>query len=255
MLTHDYSILLLGRDGICKRQRVRASSPTPKFVHLEQDRDILSRYRCCPPTDGGSNCRSFSDIVLYFDILIDDVGHTLCNAIEDWSIASYHDSRFLRCLHLRVCCGFGNNSLNFPANAERGRRLRLYAEAERRMWVEFEGRWQSLTSKHLVNFAQWAALVLCQVCGILLNDRVPLWISGRRGGAWHLEYRLYPILIVAAASPIGFGIFGAGIQYALFTLPARNSQLTYQGIIATTWYWLSPHSSSFSARVTVLQLP
>ena len=47
---------------------------------------------------------------------------------------------------------------------------------------------------------------------MLLNDRVPLWISRRRGGAWHLEYRLYPILLIAAASPIGFGIFGAGIQ-------------------------------------------
>lgn len=65
------------------------------------------------------------------------------------------------------------------------------------------------------NFAQWAGLALCQICGAFLNDRVPLLISRRRGGAWHLEYRLYPILLVAAASPIGFGIFGAGVQYHL----------------------------------------
>lgn len=65
------------------------------------------------------------------------------------------------------------------------------------------------------NFSQWAGLVLCQICGAFLNDRIPLSISRRRGGAWHLEYRLYPIFLVAAASPIGFGIFGAGIEYHL----------------------------------------
>ena len=74
--------------------------------------------------------------------------------------------------------------------------------------------------QRLVNFAQWAGLILCQICGVLLNDRVPLWMSRRRGGAWHLEYRFYPILLVAAASPIGFGIFGAGIQHVITTLPA-----------------------------------
>lgn len=78
--------------------------------------------------------------ILYSYIFVDDVGYTLCNAIEDWSIASHHDSRFLRCLHLRFCCGLGDNSLNFPADAEKGRRLRLYAKAERRMWVALEDR-------------------------------------------------------------------------------------------------------------------
>lgn len=78
-----------------------------------------------------------------------------------------------------------------------------------------------LTLNHLVNFSQWAGLVLCQICGAFLNDRIPLSISRRRGGAWHLEYRLYPIFLVAAASPIGFGIFGAGIEYAIATLPAQ----------------------------------
>ena len=78
--------------------------------------------------------------------------------------------------------------------------------------------------KQLVNFTQWAGLGLCQICGVFLNDRIPLWISRRRGGAWHLEYRLYPIIIVAAVSPIGFGIFGAGIQYARpYTTCTHNS--------------------------------
>ena len=96
------------------------------------------------------------------------------------------------------------------------------------MWVTLQAKWiaaRPLTLKHLVNFTQWAGLVLCQICGFLLNDRIPLSISRRRGGAWHLEYRLYPILLVAAASPIGFGIFGAGVQYGIVTPPAY-SQLT-----------------------------
>lgn len=112
-----------------------------------------------------------------------------------------------------------------------------------------------LTLKQLVNFTQWAGLGLCQVCGVFLNDRIPLWISRRRGGAWHLEYRLYPILIVAAVSPIGFGIFGAGIQYARpYTTPHTDTSrpLTYpkQGTTSTTWSWPSAPSSSSSPQAT-----
>ncbi|KAM0804772.1 putative polyamine transporter [Usnea florida] len=85
------------------------------------------------------------------------------------------------------------------------------------------------------NFSQWAGLLMCQICGMLLNDRVPLWISRRRGGAWHLEYRLYPILLIAAASPIGFGIFGAGIQYHLhFMILALGTFLVVFGACYST---------------------
>ncbi|MCJ1260092.1 hypothetical protein MMC24_007932 [Lignoscripta atroalba] len=64
----------------------------------------------------------------------------------------------------------------------------------------------------LFNFSYWSGLILCQICGALLNDRLPLWISRRNGGTWHPEYRLYNILLVIAASPIGLGIFGAGLE-------------------------------------------
>lgn len=37
----------------------------------------------------------------------------------------------------------------------------------------------------------------------------------RLRGDWHPEYRLYNIFFVVAASPIGLGIFGAGLQYTL----------------------------------------
>jgi len=59
---------------------------------------------------------------------------------------------------------------------------------------------------------QWFGLALCQLCGSFLNDRIPLWVSSRYHGAWRLEYCLYPILLAALASPVGFGIFGAGLQ-------------------------------------------
>ena len=111
--------------------------------------------------------------------------------------------------------------------------------------------------KRPVNFSQWAGLLVCQICGMLLNDRVPLWISRRSGGAWHLEYRLYPILLIAAASPIGFGIFGAGIQYAHRSTNHSAQHNTQQhtadfskGIISTSWFSLSVPSSSSSAPVT-----
>ena len=108
--------------------------------------------------------------------------------------------------------------------------------------------------EYLVNFSQWAGLILCQICGALLNDRVPLWISRRRGGAWHLEYRLYPILLVAAASPIGFGIFGAGIQYAITTLPADTQTPSWYVKISSALYGSSSRHISRHLR-RMLQYP
>lgn len=154
--------------------------------------------------------------------LTDVVGQTLHYAVQDWLLTCNHDSRSLRRVHLWVRCRIRHSRLHLPPNARNGRRLRLHAETKRRMWVTFEEPVSArmLMLNHLVNFAQWAGLALCQICGAFLNDRVPLWISRRRGGAWHLEYRLYPILLVAAASPIGFGIFGAGVQCVIASPPA-----------------------------------
>ncbi|KAG6999255.1 dipeptidyl-aminopeptidase B [Physcia stellaris] len=67
----------------------------------------------------------------------------------------------------------------------------------------------------IFNFAHWLGLAVCLICGIVLGDRLPLWVSHRSGSTWHPEYRLYNIFIVVLAAPIGFGIFGAGIQYHL----------------------------------------
>ena len=64
----------------------------------------------------------------------------------------------------------------------------------------------------LVNTSWWFGLIATQLCGYFLNDRIPLHIARRRG-KWYPEFRLYNIFIVVAASPIGLGLFGAGLQY------------------------------------------
>ena len=66
-------------------------------------------------------------------IVVDDLGHSLYYAIQDWDIAGDHDRWFLRYLHLWFRCRLRNHSLNFPADTRKRRRLRLHDEAERRM--------------------------------------------------------------------------------------------------------------------------
>ncbi|MCJ1359763.1 MAG: hypothetical protein MMC33_009765 [Icmadophila ericetorum] len=65
------------------------------------------------------------------------------------------------------------------------------------------------------NTSWWCAVIACQLCGIFLNDRVPLWISRRSKGIWHSENRLWTIFLVIFAAPVGLGLFGAGLQYHL----------------------------------------
>ncbi|ETS87266.1 hypothetical protein PFICI_01094 [Pestalotiopsis fici W106-1] len=65
-------------------------------------------------------------------------------------------------------------------------------------------------------FSAWIGSLIGVGYGILINDRLPLWIKTRRRGIWHPEYRLhtawFPGLIV---EPIGLGLFGAAVFYHL----------------------------------------
>ncbi|KAI0146685.1 major facilitator superfamily domain-containing protein [Pestalotiopsis sp. NC0098] len=65
-------------------------------------------------------------------------------------------------------------------------------------------------------FSAWIGALIGVGYGVLINDRLPLWIKKRRGGVWHPEYRLhtawFPGLVVA---PIGLGLFGASVFYHL----------------------------------------
>ncbi|EPS31991.1 hypothetical protein PDE_06950 [Penicillium oxalicum 114-2] len=66
-------------------------------------------------------------------------------------------------------------------------------------------------------FSHWIGIVVVQLLGHSLNDRVPLALARRfNKGVWKPEYRLHvlwlPSLIL---NPIGLGIFGAALQYHL----------------------------------------
>ncbi|KAL9049415.1 MAG: hypothetical protein Q9162_007225 [Coniocarpon cinnabarinum] len=67
----------------------------------------------------------------------------------------------------------------------------------------------------LFTLSIWIGCIAAQLWGMLLNDRLPLWISKRRN-QWHPEYRLHTLWFPAMiAMPVGLGLFGAGLQHHL----------------------------------------
>ncbi|KAL8947192.1 MAG: hypothetical protein Q9222_006500 [Ikaeria aurantiellina] len=66
------------------------------------------------------------------------------------------------------------------------------------------------------NFSQWLGVIAAIVYGYFINDRLPLWVCKRRGGAWKQEYRLWPgVLPAIVGLPLSMGLFGACLQYQL----------------------------------------
>lgn len=64
------------------------------------------------------------------------------------------------------------------------------------------------------NFSQWVGIAASVAYGHFVNDRLPLWLCSRRGGQWHPEYRLYPLILpILIFLPLGLGIFGACLYY------------------------------------------
>ena len=63
-------------------------------------------------------------------ILIDDLGKTLYYAAQNRLIASDHDCRLLRDLYIWLRRRIDNHTLDLPADARKGRRLRFHAVAE-----------------------------------------------------------------------------------------------------------------------------
>ena len=58
------------------------------------------------------------------------------------------------------------------------------------------------------------SLIIAETFGIFASDRIPLWASRRLSkGIWHPEYRLWNLVLPGLLSPIGLGIFGAGLAY------------------------------------------
>ncbi|CAG8974860.1 hypothetical protein HYALB_00000475 [Hymenoscyphus albidus] len=81
--------------------------------------------------------------------------------------------------------------------------------------VEHGGYGFSPLQNALFSFTAWMGVVVAQVVGYLLGDRIPLWVSRRNGNIWHPEYRLWNMFLPALLGPVGFGLYGAGVQYHL----------------------------------------
>lgn len=62
------------------------------------------------------------------------------------------------------------------------------------------------------SFTIWMGIAVAQLYGLVVNDRLPLWICKRWGGLWHPKYRLYPLTLTMTTEAIGLGVFGAAIQ-------------------------------------------
>jgi MFS family permease len=85
-------------------------------------------------------------------------------------------------------------------------------------------------------------LVLSQLYGHLLADRIPLWLCARNNGVWKPEFRLHALWIPNfILTPIGLGLVGAAMQYHLHwvVMAIGNFLVTFgaiQGIPVTMNY-------------------
>ncbi|KAL1991766.1 hypothetical protein VTN49DRAFT_5074 [Thermomyces lanuginosus] len=70
----------------------------------------------------------------------------------------------------------------------------------------------------------WIGIICAQLWGCSFNDKIPLWVTRRRGRPWHTEYRLANTIPPCIILPIGLGIYGAGLEFHLhFMMLARAS--------------------------------
>ena len=75
----------------------------------------------------------------------------------------------------------------------------------------------SLEQNAAFTFSHWIGIILVQLYGHYVNDRIPLLFVQRWGkGVWKPEYRLHSLWIPSLIlNPIGLGIFGAALEYRL----------------------------------------
>ena len=115
-----------------------------------------------------------------------------------------------------------------------------------------------LTKSLKVLFSIWIGLFAAQIYGNLLSDRLPLWISRRRGGKWIPEYRLFSLCFPGfIILPVGLGIFGATLEYHYhFMVLAFATFLVAFGAficvpIVTTYIVECFYSHAFEASITL----
>ncbi|KAH8651305.1 major facilitator superfamily domain-containing protein [Xylariales sp. PMI_506] len=88
----------------------------------------------------------------------------------------------------------------------------------------------------------WMTLILSQLYGHMLADRIPLWLCARNDGKWKPEFRLHALWIPNfVLTPIGLGLVGCALQYHLHwvVMAVGNFLVTFgamQGIPVTMNY-------------------
>lgn len=88
----------------------------------------------------------------------------------------------------------------------------------------------------------WMTVIVSQIYGQLLADRIPLWLCARNDGIWRPEFRLYALWLPNfVLGPIGLGLVGAALQYKLHwaVMAVGNFLVTFgamQGIPVTMNY-------------------
>jgi hypothetical protein len=67
-----------------------------------------------------------------------------------------------------------------------------------------------------VTTLHWISLIVSQIYGHLLSDRIPLWLCRRNDGKWKPEFRFHALWVPNfVLGPIGLGLVGASMQYRL----------------------------------------
>lgn len=89
----------------------------------------------------------------------------------------------------------------------------------------------------------WMTLIVSQIYGHLISDRIPLWLCSRRnGGVWRPELRLHALWLPNfLLAPLGLGFVGIAMQYRLhwILMAIGNFLVTFgaiQGIPVTMNY-------------------
>jgi hypothetical protein len=108
-----------------------------------------------------------------------------------------------------------------------------------------------------VTTVHWMTLILSQLYGHLLADRIPLWLCARNGGKWKPEFRLYPLCIPSLIlTPIGLGLVGASMEYRLhWVVMAIGNFLVTFGAMQSIPVTLNYVSECFKECVSEAMVP
>ena len=144
-------------------------------------------------------------------------GEDCCGSISHLNRPNHNSRWLLRFRSIWVFHNAQHSSDHLFADPFGLWRLRVFPNTKCSMLVSTKEKLEKIwLTKLSVTFTAWVGIIAAQSVGWLVGDRIPLWASRRFDeGVWHPEYRLWDMVVPALISPLGLGIFGAGLQYHL----------------------------------------